>query len=485
VGYKPGPWSVKAYDVIARISGRFALTCFNLLLFTRLKFAEHALGASPVVNKYLLDCSDIINANVRMHRWNGIALCILTVIHVWSILFPCVFHGYVAKVVPGHFEWPLSERTPNGFRDADPETKTMSLQVDDVWRIVEMTVMLGILMPLSVRWLATRWHVGMPLHQIIMVLYFVDIVRRHSHPHSWILNTPFFVLWIVDKVWQLYWRRGVSPKVHRLKLGDDYMVLFWNAPSLASASGLFDTVGPDYALRLNDSSFLEGRHAFTAFQNRVGLNLSSSNANPDFKWSAGTVVRVFRKPRKPQLGKKDPHSHTKRMYDAAEPLDLTVWGPSLGEMSEHVKHALNGTAPVVLVAAGSGIGYTLDALQYVVEHAPHCSLTVLVTTRSVELHAWAEKIMEQIIVQGQHWNSSNMVGLALTGQKLVDDDEEQQPLEQPCEAIVCTKTGRIRFGDHIETGSIVFCQGGAALKETVEKECRESKARFFGGRGGS
>lgn len=404
----------------------------------------------------------------------------------FRIFLDSVFHGYVAQVVPGHFEWPLSERTPDGFRDVDPETKTMSLQIDDVWRILEMTIMLGVLMPLSVRWLATRWHVGMPLHQIIMVLYFVDIVRRHSHPHSWILNTPFFALWIADKVWQKFWRRSVSPEVHRLKLGDDYMVLSWDAPSLVSASGIWETVGPDYALRLNDSSFLEGRHVFTAFQNRVGLNLPSSNTNPEFKWSAGTVVRVFRKPREPQLGKKDPLSHTKRIYDAAEPLDLTVWGPSLGEMSKHVKHALNGAAPVVLVAAGSGIGYTLDALQYVVQHTPHCSVTVLVTTRSVELHAWAEKTMEQIIVQGQYWDSSNVVSLALTGQKPADDDEEQQqPPEHPCKAVVRTKIGRIQFEDHIRTGSVVFCQGGAALKETVAKECRKSKARFFGGRGGS
>ena len=30
----------------------------------------------------------------------------------YSIVFPCITHGYSAVVVPGIFEWPLSERTP-------------------------------------------------------------------------------------------------------------------------------------------------------------------------------------------------------------------------------------------------------------------------------------------------------------------------------------------------------------------------------------
>ena len=57
-------------------------------------------------------------------------------------------HGWEAQVVKGTLEYPLSERTPKGFKDADPETETMSLQVDDVWRIAEMTIMLGVSTPL-------------------------------------------------------------------------------------------------------------------------------------------------------------------------------------------------------------------------------------------------------------------------------------------------------------------------------------------------
>lgn len=36
-----------------------------------------------------------------------------------------------AQVIPGTFEYPLSERSPSGFKDANAATETMSLQVDD------------------------------------------------------------------------------------------------------------------------------------------------------------------------------------------------------------------------------------------------------------------------------------------------------------------------------------------------------------------
>lgn len=64
------------------------------------------------MRKYLLDTTNIINANARLHNWNGFGLCVMTLLHIWSILFPCITHGYTAVVVPGVWEWPASERTP-------------------------------------------------------------------------------------------------------------------------------------------------------------------------------------------------------------------------------------------------------------------------------------------------------------------------------------------------------------------------------------
>ncbi len=106
-----GPWSVVLYDALARVSGRYSIICYNFLLITRLECLEHLLTSS-FVRKYMLDTSNIVNANIRLHTWNGVGLCVMTLLHVWSILFPCITHGYTAVVVPGVWEWPASERTP-------------------------------------------------------------------------------------------------------------------------------------------------------------------------------------------------------------------------------------------------------------------------------------------------------------------------------------------------------------------------------------
>lgn len=219
----------------------------------------------------------------------------------------------------------------------------MGLQVDDVFRMVEMTIFLCILLPISVRWFASKWHAGIHLHRLVNLVYFVDIVRRHSHPHSWILNTPVFALYLFDKyVFTYFYKRNKSPAMKRIRLGQDFMVLYWDSPF-----GFTDTVGPDYSMLVNNSSLLEQKHVFTCFENRSGRELEDANEEEDgtdtyenesgngHKWTIGVVIRVFRRPRSPVLGARDRVSHTQRMYDE-EPLML-VTGPRQGEMSEMVR----------------------------------------------------------------------------------------------------------------------------------------------------
>ena len=254
------------------------------------------------------------------------------------------------------------------------ELKQMGLQADDVFRMVEMTIFLCILMPISVRWFASRWHAGIQLHRLINLVYFVDvsifeivwyvstarlhsilariienlqIVRRHSHPHSWILNTPVFVMYIIDKyVFSYFFRRNKNPDVKRVRLGKDFMVLFWKSPF-----GFTETIGPDYSILMDNSSILEEKHIFTCFENRSGTSLSSDeeeNEYEDFDWTVGVVVRVFRRPRTPRLGIRDAHSHTQRMYE--EEPKMLITGPRQGEMSEMVRLALLSFNPAPLVS---------------------------------------------------------------------------------------------------------------------------------------
>lgn len=220
----------------------------------------------------------------------------------------------------------------------------MGLQVDDVFRMVEMTIFLCILLPISVRWFASKWHAGIHLHRLVNLVYFVDIVRRHSHPHSWILNTPVFALYLFDKhVFTYFYKRNKSPAMRRIRLGQDFMVLYWDSPH-----GFTDTIGPDYSMLMNNSSFLEQKHVFTCFENRSGKELEDNNEEEDGtdrydnesgnggrKWTVGVVIRVFRRPRSPVLGSRDRVSHTQRMYE--EEPRMLVTGPRQGEMSEMVR----------------------------------------------------------------------------------------------------------------------------------------------------
>ncbi len=152
---KEGPWAVKLYDAVARISGRYCIVALNLLFFT-MCHTTYAWLSECWVARNLVDMRNYVKANRRLHNWNGIGIITMTLLHVWSIIFPSIVHGWRAQVVLGNFEWILSERGPKGFKDINVKTRTMTLQGDDVFRIVEMTLLLAILLPLTVKWLSTN-----------------------------------------------------------------------------------------------------------------------------------------------------------------------------------------------------------------------------------------------------------------------------------------------------------------------------------------
>ena len=90
----------------------------------------------------IVDMSDAVEANHRAHILWGVMICIMTLVHVWSIIFPTVFEGYKLIVWTGAFEYPLSERGPKGFKDVNHVTETAMMQGDDVWRIIEVSAAL-------------------------------------------------------------------------------------------------------------------------------------------------------------------------------------------------------------------------------------------------------------------------------------------------------------------------------------------------------
>lgn len=434
---KPGPWSVGFYDAVARLSGRYSICALNLLFATMMKTTLAAAEASWI-GRRVIDFRGAAAANAGLHKWNGIGLAVFTLVHVWSIFTPVVFHGYAARVVLGAFEWPLSERGPPGFKDANPLTRTVMLQGDDVFRIVEMTLLLGVALPLSVRWLASRWHVGTHLHSFIAVAYFIDIVRRHTHPHSWVLNTPFFLAWLADlAVGRLWWRAAVPPVAVR-RLSPDYAVLTWAAPAPVPPR----CVGPTVHLRLPGASLWERAHPFTAFANRMGA-VGPALAGGGTPWTVGLVVRVYHRRRSPVLGATETVSHTHRVADAAAvaaseaaaaaaalgdggataspwaTIRLGTWGPTHGEATAAVAAAVARATPtqrVVLVASGSAIAYLLDAAQVVALPewtAGAAPVTLLYTARDEALLRWAVAALADIAASRGGWAAA--VTVAYTG----------------------------------------------------------------------
>ena len=100
-----------------------------------------------------------------------------------------------------------------------------------------------------------------------------------------------------------------------------------------SDSPLSKTLGPNFYLKLKDSSISENAHAFTAFQNRRLVQVKDAPGG----WDTGIVIRVYRNKRKYPLSKKDGSSHTGRMATADKTAVLEAYGPYTGEMSELIK----------------------------------------------------------------------------------------------------------------------------------------------------
>ena len=466
-GLLDGPWSVKMYDVIVRVSGRFSILALNLMLFVKLRTVETWLATSWMGRRFI-DCSNIVRANARLHNWNGYALVVLILMHVWSIFLPCIFHDYSAQLDSGPFEWPLSERRLEDFRDVDATKEMVSLQFDDIIRLCTVSVFLGLLAPLSVHWFPRYWNVAIQLHRLMAGVFCIEIIRRYAHPHSIILNTPVFFLWILDKI--IFHIRGRSclDQFQKIMLGRDYMVLLWRA---GRASNM---LAPNFYLKLAGSSVLEECHVFTAFQNRHDTKVPSVSG----PWTTGMVIRVFRNKRRFSITKKERRSHTGRMADDNSAV-IEAHGPYAGEMSELIVQALNGArskcysaslddGPVVLVGTGSGINYLLDAIQY--PFFGGNQLIILWSTGDSELFDWARTFVNEILTPERTNIKILLSNTRSKGGICSEDCCNSHP------NIVRYLSGRIPYEKEVPSNSQVFFQGSKAVRNALFKACKRRES---------
>ena len=333
-----------------------------------------------------------------------------------------------------------------------------------------MTLLLAVLLPLSLRWLARHWHAGIHLHGFVFLIYFVEVVRRHSHPHAWVFNLPVGVFLVADRVAGVFWRR-FSADYTRVTLSPDYLLLLWRHPRAV------DAVGAQVYARLQASSAAERRHPLIAFENRVGL---SSVAGRRGGWTHGAVVRVYRRRRRPALGARDRISHTARLADGDDraPPPLTLWGPFQGSMSELALRRMARPGDVALVGGGSAVSFLIDALQFSTLPGCECTLSVLFSTRDAALLQWAVAVFAEI--QGRRGGKRRRSAPQRTKALVVAALTSTGPMGlHECPALlpsaerpgVMAQAGRIRLKLALPDAGTVFVQGGAAIREAVDLAC--------------
>lgn len=288
----------------------------------------------------------------------------------------------------------------------------------------------------------------------------------------------------LDVVIGYYWRRRDAP-IARKVLSSDYMLLFWNQKRT------LNTVGPNYYLRLKNSSKLERAHVFTAFENRLGLQFTDG-----IPWSTCLLIRVYNKNRKIRIPRQDKVSHTKGVYEDPE-ADMYTWGPFLGDMSEKVYRNIRFSVPTTVVAGGSAAGYAIDALQQAALDA-NSQLNILYTTSDAAVMSWVLDIVVYTVQQFPEMGSVRIT-LALTGdeagqeisalKKIFNQKLEKLTSSSASSGLeiyhsmggtsVSMQHGRLDFDKQLEDGCVTFFQGSGGLQKAIQAACRKKAGTKF------
>lgn len=315
---------------------------------------------------------------------------------------------------------------------------------------------------------------------------------KTSFPPSFMdFDTPIFVIYCIDAfVWSSFWRRDVLPELTRMPLGKDYMVLYWVSKFNSSKF-----IAPHYTMIMKKSAVLEEKHIFTCLENRLDLpipdiaalnkegfeyHVSSQDVdtvfedNPNFsmKWDTACVIRVFRDARTPRLGKREPFSHTKRMYE--ESPDYIIRGPIPGEMSLQLKSALEGQEisgrNIILVGAGSACNFILDFLlwagsnkhNFKASHDTFSLIQIIYTTRDLNLFEWVAVTLASVLQKcDEHFAKRVDLHLSNTGEVGILPQSLTSSMHNLNSSTrsLTVLDDRIDLREEIDSEADVFCQG--------------------------
>uniref|UniRef100_A0A6U5HDT5 FAD-binding FR-type domain-containing protein n=2 Tax=Corethron hystrix TaxID=216773 RepID=A0A6U5HDT5_9STRA len=505
--FKDGPWTVRTYDIFARVSGRFTMIALNALFFTMMKTSYQYISEN--LDRYI-DFSDD-TAPLRIHKWIGISLCVVTIIHVWSILFPVFISNYGFKIVPGSFTFPLSEKKPNGFKDVDAAKKMVMMQIDDLYRLIMISILLGPLIFYSVKKISTNYRLGIRIHQFVMLMYFVDIVRRHTHPHSWVLNVPVFFLWVLDYCYGVYFRGATMVKIETVEIGSNYIAIFWKNPCAVfqKKSGIGDIIHilPSYGKNFIDDT-AERKHPFTSLTRRSNngqytwtlpwfdqatefrihnsgkklekvLPTFERQTTSAFEWDRCVIMRTYTNKR----------SLTKKLRMEKH---VNIWGTF---PTGAITQVVNSKNNIFMVAGGSGSGYIIDTLHYIVHHRqrlddstvpgePRSRFLVILTTYDYNLVKWWSVVLQDLILHNQFPDSIDVsICIAFTG-IMQEPGKIKPPLDFQWGTL---HVGRMNLGavmkdftiySNNKFGNHCFCQGSSKLQYATRKAAKENNVQY-------
>jgi len=473
-----GPASVKFFDICARVSGRLVLVTTNVLFFTQCKVCANAI--MDYKPKWLV-IDDINEIHNKIHIFVGKWLMGLPIlIHVWSILFPWLFGINLT----------IMESRPKGlpfFNDG-----TVNLAYNDVYRLILMTILFLILFPYSVSKFGRirSYTITTFIHIFAALMYTIDLLRMPSHPHAHVFNTPFVFMWMIDRLLGAYYYRtgdGIIKK--KIKIDDEYMILFLKIPNYNRK------IGDCYWLNIKNIG-IELSHPFTTFHN-YGKNeipliyeescikhkfylerhensrdefhrnktLSPSNKEKENnEWNIGILMKIHQKKKSNcmfSLGWTK-YISTDKVDDG---MDLNYYGPYRTSYSNLI---CDNLPPLILIGSGAGGAYIIDFYNYIVSNNIQLKnkVEIYYTSSSIALF----QLITDIICKNPIENFIVNAHITSHDEEVKYNDIESHNVDM--------SIGRASFEEILKEASknteVYFC-GSPFLQNKIHKICNKYK----------
>lgn len=374
-----GPWSVKVFDICARVSGRLTIVTTNIMFLTMCKVLGNIIAENAP--KWVI-IDDIQETHKKIHSIVGkyfIGIPIL--IHVWSILLPWAF-GVNLKI--------FSTR-PNGTPFYLKETNEVNLAHNDIYRLILMSGIFMIIIPISLSRLRRHnYSFCKILHIFGGLMFAIDLLRMKSHPHSHVFNTPVVFIWLIDRfIGHYFYRVHKVSIVKKIDIDENYAVVLLKYPNTISQKC---NIGDKYLYSFETAR--EYAHCFTTFQHfeipeisydrsscskhnirrrdnqlvNIPLDNYQSIDSISERWDTGIILRKYRDEWTDRILNKD----TLISYGSYRSIYSTILE--------------NIDKPLVLIGTGAGGGYLLDFLREIVQKDIITqSVKIIYSTRSLRL----------------------------------------------------------------------------------------------------